>query len=56
VKLLAVPYAARSELNIQPMSEAVKVGKQRTLLGGEAASQPQPAPSTTALGLRGSVL
>jgi predicted transglutaminase-like cysteine proteinase len=56
VKLLAVPYAARSELNIQPMSEAVKVGKQRTLLGGEAASEPQPAPSTSALGLRGSVL
>jgi predicted transglutaminase-like cysteine proteinase len=56
VKLLAVPYAARSEPKIQPMSEAVKVGEQRTLLGGEAASEPQPAPSTSALGLRGSVL
>jgi len=54
VKLLAVAYAAQSEPNIQPMSEAVKVGKQRTLLGGEAASEPQP--STSALGLRGSVL
>jgi predicted transglutaminase-like cysteine proteinase len=55
VKLLAVPYAARSEL-IEQISDAVKASRQGTLLGGEAASAPQLAPNTSALGLRGSVL
>jgi predicted transglutaminase-like cysteine proteinase len=56
VKLLAVPYAARTDPKIEPMSDAVRAGKQRTLLGGEAAREPQRAPSTSALSLRGSVL
>jgi hypothetical protein len=38
------------------MSEAVKVGKQNTLRGGEAVNEPQPALNASPLGLRGSVL
>jgi predicted transglutaminase-like cysteine proteinase len=55
VKLLALPYAARSE-PIEPISDAVKASRQGTLLGGEAVSAPQLAPNTSGLGLRGSVL
>lgn len=56
VKLLAVPYAEQSERKVEPMSEAVKVGKQNTLRGGEAVNEPQPALNASPLGLRGSVL
>jgi predicted transglutaminase-like cysteine proteinase len=42
VKLLAVPYAEQSERKVEPMSEAVKVGKQNTLRGGEAVNEPHP--------------
>jgi predicted transglutaminase-like cysteine proteinase len=57
VNLLAVPYATRVEPNIEPMSEVVRVGKQKFLPGAEAADQLQPAQSgISALGLRPSIL
>lgn len=48
VKLLAVPYAARSETRIESMSEAVK-GK------AETKAEPAETPSASALGLRPSL-
>jgi predicted transglutaminase-like cysteine proteinase len=66
VKLLAAPYASTAEARIEPMSEAVKGGKnenksgaaQKILPGEEAAGQsPQFSQSAiSALGLRGAVL
>jgi predicted transglutaminase-like cysteine proteinase len=54
VKLLAAPYAQRTEPKIEPMSEAVKGGKQRSLPAGEdAGSSPS---GVSALGLRPSIL
>jgi len=54
VKLLAVPYAAK----IQPMSEALKGGRQKFVPGGDSADQiPQSSQNDlTAFGLRGSTL
>jgi predicted transglutaminase-like cysteine proteinase len=54
VKLLAVPYAQRAEPKIEPMSEAVKGGEQRSLPAGEdVVSSPS---GVGALGLRPSIL
>jgi predicted transglutaminase-like cysteine proteinase len=69
VKLMAVPYAARVEPAIEPMSELLKAGKhearsntasmplQKLPPGGETAEAIQPAQSgISALGLRPSIL
>jgi hypothetical protein len=66
VKLLAAPYASMAEARIEPMSAAVKGGKnenksgaaQKILPGeGAAAQSPQFSQSAiSALGLRGAVL
>ena len=56
VKLLAVPYASRVEPKIEPMSEAVKGGKQKLPAGEEISDAVQPAPSIGALGLRPSIM
>jgi predicted transglutaminase-like cysteine proteinase len=56
VKLLAVPYAARVESAIKPMSEVVKGGKQ-LLPSGKAADEVQSSQNgISALGLRPSIL
>jgi predicted transglutaminase-like cysteine proteinase len=56
VKLLAVPYASRVEPKIEPMSEAVKGGKQKLPAGEEISDVVQPAPGIGALGLRPSIM
>ena len=56
VKLLAMPYAARNEPKIEPMSEVVKGGKQ-LLPRGKAADEVQSSQNgINALGLRPSIL
>lgn len=54
VKLLAIPYASRSEPKIEPMSEAVKGGSQKVLPVGEDAEASTSGVSP--LGLRPSIL
>jgi len=55
VKLLAVPYAARAESSIEPMSEVVKGSKQKLLPGGDASAE-QSSSNINLLGLRPSIL
>jgi predicted transglutaminase-like cysteine proteinase len=54
VKLLAIPYASRSESKIEPMSEVVKGGNQRSPPANEDAVS--TTSGVSALGLRPSIL